>query len=294
MTTEGKLPTMDAVIDKFTPKPSEETEQAETGPEQAEGDEKQANAEVSEEPKAEVPETEEKAEVPEGAESESEDIDELVQEAVNKEYAKWQSKQMTPITKERDALKKQVTELTNKETLETLRLKDQEEIGEVDAERYDKARQAFIEKVNEYETNSADVQENKEKIDSIREIEKDLGVDNLAEHIPWLGSMHKTVTTKDDLLKVYDPAVYARYQQDLKKLDSSKTQEGYQQVLKNITTEVKSGRKKQTFDSSRQEGGDTSGEKHTQDSLKSYSVKGKKTEDIIKEGEDMLNKFFAK
>jgi len=128
----------------------ETKEQVETG------DEQEENIESSE------AEAKEKTEVSEESEGEGKEAapkfdEEAKQAIIDAEYAKWQSKTLTPVTKERDSFRQQVADLTaqledrqdNKE-LDLLLKADIDEMGEVDAKKLDAVRRNYTDKLRKF------------------------------------------------------------------------------------------------------------------------------------------------
>lgn len=140
--------------------------------------------EVKETPEAEA---EEKTEVTESAESEgeetegapksAEEIEETkFQERIKDEYAKWQSKTLTPVSKERDELRKQVNDLnakledkTDNKELDLLLKGETDELGEDDAKKRDEIRRKYNQRFKEYREKAAQADEAKKEAETTAE-----------------------------------------------------------------------------------------------------------------------------
>lgn len=223
----------------------DEMEQVEDNQEQVEESEEQAEAEVTEDKKAEV--TDEKdTEVSE--EEEKPDPEEQFQSRLSTEYAKWQSKTLNPVIKERDELKRKLAESSDETDLKVLRLHDEQELGEDEAAKYDTVRKRTIDRVREYERSRDEVTANKEKLELVLEMQKTLNTDDIESLAIKLSDINRINTATMDIVRLYSPEVSEEMDKAIKRLNSTSSPEHYKDVLNNIKTSYKGKRPKQNYE----------------------------------------------
>ena len=116
-------------------------------------------------PEAEEKEETEVSEKPD-EEKETEISEEARQAIIGPEYAKWQKETLTPITQEREYLRKQVTDLSNRlenrtddTELDLLLKLDADEGDAVEARKKDEIRRKYTERLSEFKKDSQTVKE---------------------------------------------------------------------------------------------------------------------------------------
>lgn len=116
-------------------------------------------------PEAEKEEQTEVSEKPD-EEKQTEVSEEAKQEIISTEYAKWQKETLTPITQEREELRKQVKDLstrledrTDNTELDILLKADASEMDAVEARKLDEVRRKYTGTINEFKRDSKMVKE---------------------------------------------------------------------------------------------------------------------------------------
>lgn len=202
-------------------------------------------------------EAEDKTEVSEESEEEGEDkapklAEEAKQKIISEEYAKWQSKTLTPLTKERDTLRQQVAELTaeiedktdNKE-LDLLLKADIEELGEDEAKKMDAVRR-------KYQAALSDFRQNKVKVDkAIKEN------DATAEKLGGIQRHQMAVEKAYELLMPQDRTFSKQLGEIAGELEQAQSPEDMERLLKIIVRERSGDSKPFRPDSGRNSGGGT-------------------------------------
>jgi len=248
----------------------ETKEQVDTTEEQEEQGTSEAEAEVA-------PEVSEESEGE--AEGEAPKLSEEVKQGIIKEeYAKWQSKTLTPITKERDALNKQVAELNAKleekndnRDIDLLYQGDVEEFGEDKAKEYKNIREKEAPLIRAYKANAKMVTE-------AAEIAKRLADEFTPQVATSLGFTDKTpigalkaasnairatgisarhqmaVERAYELLIPADKTFQKQLGEIVEELEQAETPEHMDRLLKIIIRERGGNKKPFTPDSSRQSG----------------------------------------
>lgn len=203
-------------------------------------------------------EAEEETEVSEKPEGEGEDkgkeeapklSEEAKQEIIKTEYAKWQSKTLQPITKERDTLRKQVSDLNakledkndNKE-LDLLLKADTSELGEDEAKKLDAVRRKYTAGLKEYRDNKVKV------ADTLKENEA------TAERLGGIQRHQMAVEKAYGLLMPQDKAFSKQLDAIAEELEQAESPEHMERLLKVIARERQGKAKPFTPDSGRNSG----------------------------------------
>ena len=188
---------------------------------------------------SEMPEGEKQEEAPKLSE-------ESRQEVIKDEYAKWQSKTLTPISKERDDLKKQVADLNarledkndNKE-LDLLLKADIEELGEDEAKKLDAVRRKYTVSLKEYRDNKTKVEQ------SLKDNE------TIAEKLGGIQRKQMATEKAYELLMPQDKTFRKQLDTIVEELEQAETPEHMERLLRLIVRERSGKTKPFTPDSGR-------------------------------------------
>jgi len=213
--------------------------------------------EVSEEEQGVVTseaESEEESEVTEESEGKEGEqapklTEEVKQQIISDEYAKWQSKTLNPISKERDELRKQVSDLNTKledksdtRELDLLLKADIEELGEEEAKKVDQIRRNYTAKLREFRDNNAKVSQ------TIKENE------TLSEK---LGGIERRQMATEFYLDLRDKGMVTvkNKEEVLSRLETAKDPDHFKDLKEVIEAKFKVGKKPFVPDSSTNKGG---------------------------------------
>ncbi len=211
-------------------------------------------------------------EVSEGSEGKEEGkepklTEEVKQEIIANEYAKWQAKTLTPMSQERDSLKQQVSDLNAKledksddRDLAMLLKTDTDELGKEEALKLDEVRRRYATKLHDYRDNHEKVSKQVKENEEIKE---------------RLGGIERRQMAKDkayELLIPQDASFQKQLNEIVEELEQAETPEQMERLLKIIAKE-KQGKKVFKPDSSKQSG---SGEDISKLSARELLIRGEK------------------
>lgn len=295
MGIEG-MPTVEEVLNRHNVPTGQEQVKSEQGQEQeTEEQAVETEAEVTEETEAEVTEPD-KTEVSEDEETISE---EQKQGIIKAEYDNWQSKILSPITKERDALKTRNAELeaqlsVREDDRDLDAFKEQDyELDEDQQAKRKESRSAIMNRVREYEKNAKEVQVNMESLNKVRELQEVLKAEDIPSLGDKLGQVQRTQNAISDVIKIFMPKLTPEMQKYQERLNNASSPEHYNEILSSIKKEAKGLKQTTTVDTGRQSGGPGSASKLTRADLGKLDPRGKTTADLTKQRDSLLDRFFT-